>query len=139
MNQTTSSTVTGLPAATVVVSRALPAAIAGARDVARAFLDSLQLAVGPDTADSVVLVVSELVTNALRHAGGACVLQLTAHPDTIEVAVRDSCPRAPRMRAPDLNGGTGGFGWPMVDRLTRNTTVTPDETGGKFVRAFLPR
>lgn len=79
MNQTTISAMNGLPAAAAVVSRARPAAIAGARDVARAFLDSLQLAVGPDTADTVVLVVSELVTNALRHAGGACVLQLTAH------------------------------------------------------------
>ncbi len=64
-----------------------------------------------------VLVVSELVTNALRHGGGACTLYLSAHLDGIEVAVHDRSPRTPRMRTPDLNGGTGGFGWPMVDRL----------------------
>lgn len=100
-------------------------AVADARDAARAFLEGLrQPAVAPDAADTVVLVVSELVTNALRHGGGTCTLELTAHPDTIEVAVHDPSRHAPRMRTPDLNGGTGGFGWPMVNRLARATAVT---------------
>ncbi|MYW98738.1 MULTISPECIES: ATP-binding protein, partial [unclassified Streptomyces] len=86
-----------------------------------------------------LLVVSELVTNALRHGGGTCTLDLTAHPDTIEVAVHDSSPQAPRMRTPDLNGDTGGFGWPMVNRLARTTSVTLGPSGGKTVRALLPR
>lgn len=43
------------------------------------------------------------------------------------------------MRTPDLNGGTGGFGWPMVKRLARITRVTDAPGGGKIVRAFLPR
>lgn len=48
-------------------------AVADARDTARAFLTCLrQPAVAPDAADAVVLVVSELVTNALRHGGGRC-------------------------------------------------------------------
>ncbi|GAP50570.1 ATP-binding protein [Streptomyces azureus] len=56
-------------------------AIADARDTARAFLEGLQQpAVARDAADTVVLVVSELVTNALRHGGGRCTLELTAHP-----------------------------------------------------------
>lgn len=100
-------------------------AVADARDAARAFLEGLrQPAVAPDAADTVVLVVSELVTNALRHGGGTCTLELTAHPDTIEVVVHDPSRHAPRMRTPDLNGGTGGFGWPMVNRLARATAVT---------------
>ena len=94
--------------------------VADARGTTRVFLEALrQPAVDPETADSVVLVVSELVTNALRHGGGTYTLRLTAHPDTIEVAVDDPSPQAPRMRTPDLNGGTGGFGWPMVNRLGR--------------------
>ena len=96
-------------------------AVADARDSARAFLEGLrQPAIAAEAADTVVLVVSELVTNALRHGGGTCTLELTAHPDTIEVAVHDPSPHAPRMRTPDLNGGTGGFGWPMVNRLARS-------------------
>lgn len=86
-----------------------------------------------------VLVVSELVTNALRHGGGACTLELTAHPNSIEVTVHDHSPQAPRMRTPDLNGGTGGFGRPMVNRLAHATAVTRQADGGKAVSALLAR
>ncbi|MEU6944954.1 ATP-binding protein, partial [Streptomyces sp. NPDC046316] len=68
-----------------------------------------------------------------------CTLDLTARPDGIEVAVHDPSPHAPRMRTPDLNGGTGGFGWPMVNRLARSTQVTAAPSGGKAVRALLSR
>ncbi|MCX5401577.1 ATP-binding protein [Streptomyces sp. NBC_00102] len=113
--------------------------IAGARDSARTFLGALVPACATEAAGTVVLVVSELVTNALRHGGGACTLDLTAHPDGIEVAVHDHSPLLPRMRTPDLHGGTGGFGWPMVNRLARTTKVTPRQRGGKTVSALLPR
>lgn len=114
--------------------------VADARDATRAFLETLgQPGLAPEAADTVVLVVSELVTNALRHGGGTFTLRLTAHPGTIEVAVDDSSPQAPRMRAPDLNDGTGGFGWPMVNRLARTTAVTPRPAGGKTVSAGLAR
>ncbi|WP_063802739.1 ATP-binding protein [Streptomyces sp. NRRL S-1521] len=86
-----------------------------------------------------VLIVSELLTHALCHADGACILDLTAHTDSIEVAVHDPSPQAPRMRTPDLNGGTGDFGWPMVNRLAHATSVTRQPSGGKTVRAALPR
>ncbi len=113
--------------------------LAGARESARHFLEDLVPAIAAEAADTVVLVVSELVTNALRHGGGTCALDLTAHPDSIEVAVHDSSPRSPRMRTPDLNGGTGGFGWPMVNRLAHATAVTRQATGGKTVSALLAR
>ncbi|MET7642499.1 ATP-binding protein [Streptomyces sp. NPDC005426] len=115
-------------------------AVADARDATRAFLEALgQPGLAPATADTVVLVVSELATNALRHGGGTFTLRLTARPDTIEVAVDDASPQAPLMRTPDLNGGTGGFGWPMVNRLAHTTAVTPRPAGGKTVRAVLAR
>ncbi|WP_392871739.1 ATP-binding protein [Streptomyces sp. LN499] len=115
------------------------ASIAGARERARDFLEGLAHPLATEAADTVVLVVSELVTNALRHGGGTCTLDLTAHPDSIEVAVHDRSPQVPRMRTPDLNGGTGGFGWPMVNRLARNTAVTRQAAGGKTVGALLAR
>lgn len=102
--------------------------VADARDAARTFLEALRRP-EPTTeaADTVVLVVSELVTNALRHGGGTFNLHLTAHPDTVEVAVDDASPRTPLTRTPDLNGGTGGFGWPMVNRLARAVGEILDE------------
>ncbi|MET7646069.1 ATP-binding protein [Streptomyces sp. NPDC005426] len=114
--------------------------VAGARESARDFIDGLaRPTVTAESADTVVLAVSELVTNALRHGGGTCTLELTAHTDSIEVAVHDLSPQAPRMRTPDLNGGTGGFGWPMVNRLARTTAVTPRPSGGKTVSAHFSR
>jgi anti-sigma regulatory factor (Ser/Thr protein kinase) len=95
--------------------------------------------IAAEAADTVVLVVSELVTNALRHGGGACTLDLTAHPDSIEVTVHDRSPEMPRTRTPDLDDGTGGFGWPMVNRLARATAVTRPATGGKDCKALLTR
>ncbi|WP_405843044.1 ATP-binding protein [Streptomyces platensis] len=112
--------------------------VAAARESAREFLEDLaQPTIAAEAADTVILVVSELVTNALRHGSGPCALDLTAHPGSIEVAVHDGSPQAPRMRTPDLNGGTGGFGWPMVNRLARATAVTRRTTGGKTVSALL--
>ncbi|MFJ6426122.1 ATP-binding protein [Streptomyces hydrogenans] len=113
--------------------------IAWARDRARSFLDGLVPTLASEAADTVVLVVSELVTNALRHGGGTCTLDLAARPDGIEVAVHDPSPHTPRMRTPDLDGGTGGFGWPMVNRIATATSVTRHKAGGKTVSALLPR
>ncbi|WP_406187285.1 ATP-binding protein [Streptomyces sp. NBC_01006] len=60
----------------------------GARQAARAFLEARgQPAIGREQADTVALVVSELVTNAPRHGGGVYALRLAAHPGTIEVAI----------------------------------------------------
>ncbi|MFD3471251.1 ATP-binding protein [Streptomyces sp. NPDC058682] len=109
-------------------------AVARAHQAARAFLEALgQPAIGREQADTVVLVVSELVTNALRHGGGAT-LRLAAHPGAIEVAVEDR-PRLPRARTPDLVDGTGGFGWHMVNDLAHHVGVTP---GPKAARPSAP-
>ncbi len=123
----------------VCASLASLSAVAEARQAARTFLESLgQPTVDQEHADTVILVVSELVTNALRHGGGAYTLRLTTHPDTIEIAVEDPSPCPPSMRTPDLVDGTGGFGWHMVNDLAHATIVTPTPVGGKTVRALLP-
>ncbi|MFI7291954.1 ATP-binding protein [Streptomyces anulatus] len=116
------------------------ATIADAREKARSFLEALkEPALAAGMADTVILIVSELVTNALRHGGGTYTLRLTAHPNLVEVAVDDPSPRVPRMRAPDLTGATGGFGWRMVNNLARTTAVIHRPSGGKTVSAFLAR
>lgn len=103
-------------------------AVADARDEARAFLEGLQQpAVAPDAADTVVLVVSELVTNALRHGRGRCTLELTAHPDTIEVAVHDPSRHVPRMRTPDLTTAPAASAgpWSTVSPTPRRSPAGP--------------
>ncbi|KMO94631.1 ATP-binding protein [Streptomyces roseus] len=111
--------------------------VADARRAALAFLERLRRpSMTAEAADNVVLVVSELVTNALRHGGGSCTVELTAQVEGLEVAVHDASPHAPRTRTPDM-GGAGGFGWAMVNRLARATAVTRRASGGKTVSALL--
>jgi anti-sigma regulatory factor (Ser/Thr protein kinase) len=89
-------------------------------------------------ADTLVLVVSKLVTNAVRHGGGRYSLEPSAGPDTVTAAVSDPNPAPPRERTPDLNGGIGGFGWHMVRRLTSHLSITPGPGPGKSIHAQLP-
>ncbi|WP_328315397.1 ATP-binding protein [Streptomyces sp. NBC_00388] len=136
MSGTAVSRTSALPVSTVVQGESA-AGIGEARQAARAFADRLTPAPDPDMANTLVLVVSELVTNALRHGGGTFRLRLNARPDAIEVAVDDTSPQLPRMRTPDLTGTGGGFGWPMVNRLASTTAITRQAGGGKTVTACL--
>ncbi|MEU8890115.1 ATP-binding protein [Streptomyces sp. NPDC048442] len=119
-----------------------------AREVARSFAAGLSPVPAADAAESLVLVVSELVTNAVRHGGGRYTLALSASHDALVVAVGDSSSEGPHERAPDLDGGGGGFGWHMVRLLAREVTVFPGpradrsrraRSRGKTIRAVLPR
>ncbi|MFI9778031.1 ATP-binding protein [Streptomyces sp. NPDC051956] len=116
-----------------------PATAAQARDDMRDFFSELSPAPTPECTDNAVLVVSELVTNALRHAGGLTALRLAADRTTLEITVRDPSHAPPRERPPDLDGAGGGFGWQLVRFVSRTVAVTPSRNGGKSVRAVLPR
>lgn len=116
-----------------------PTTAAQARDDLREFFSELSPAPTGECVDNAVLVASELVTNALRHAGGLTALSLRADRMTLEIAVRDPSHAPPRERPPDLSGGGGGFGWPLVRLLARTVTVNPSGHGGKCVRAVLSR
>ncbi|MCX5387193.1 ATP-binding protein [Streptomyces sp. NBC_00083] len=116
-----------------------PATAAQARDTARAFLAALVPRPSNESIENAVLIVSELVTNALRHAGRATSLDLAADPSTLRVSVRDPSPVPPRERTPDLRGYEGGFGWLLVRYLAKSVAVTPAADGGKNVCVALPR
>ncbi|MEV0600238.1 ATP-binding protein [Streptomyces sp. NPDC050315] len=127
------------PAAFHVALTCRADAVAKARELTVTFLKGLSPPLTQDTLEEVVLVVSELVTNAVRHAGSpTCSLRLSADPDVIAVAVRDGSPVPPLPRNPDVCGEGGGFGWSMVSHLATSTSVTV-EPGGKTVNAVLPR
>ncbi|MEU8995449.1 ATP-binding protein [Streptomyces caniferus] len=114
-------------------------AVGPARHLATAFLEQLEPAVERDAKEAVILVVSELVTNAVRHAGGkVCTLRLRAGPESVVVDVHDSSPVLPRPRTPDVTGEGGGFGWSMVCRIATVVKIK-GEAAGKTVTAVIPR
>ncbi|GAA3446235.1 ATP-binding protein [Planomonospora venezuelensis] len=65
--------------------------------------------------EDVILVVSELVTNALLHGAGAPVLRVIGTPSRVRVEVADAGARLPRPRDP---GPFDGFGLNVVQRLS---------------------
>lgn len=94
----------------------LPNSIA-APALARGFVSSTlsSWAVGDAFAD-VPLLVSELVTNAVRHADGDVELSMRLEADRVRVAVTDGSDALPVMR--DLeNARNGGWGLHIVERL----------------------
>lgn len=86
-----------------------------------------------DWLDAAAVVVSELVTNAVRHGGGGVFLEIEAHGDRVVVSVADGSPVLPRRRAPD---GAGGRGMALIEALSDGWTVE-NHQGGKRVRVAL--
>ncbi|MFC9706091.1 ATP-binding protein [Streptomyces sp. NPDC056943] len=82
---------------------------------------------GPDIRDTVALVVSELVTNAVVHtASDRVICELREDEDTLRIAVRDEGGAAgPRMR--DCGEEERGRGLLIVDALC--TAWGADRTG----------
>jgi anti-sigma regulatory factor (Ser/Thr protein kinase) len=112
-------------------------AVVQARDQVRDFLTVYNHAVAPAMLRDSLLVVSELVTNAVMHAPGPCVLHLDYHDRVLAVAVRDTSPTLPAARVPDPAAANGGFGWHLLTHLTSRLEVQPHPEGGKTVTAVL--
>lgn len=81
--------------------------------------------------ETAVLFVSELVTNAVRHAGGGgskLVLRLEAAGTTLRIEVHDDGPQWPRPGTPS-GLGESGFGLIIVDALATTWGVSETATG----------
>jgi anti-sigma regulatory factor (Ser/Thr protein kinase) len=87
----------------------------------------------PDWLDGAAVVVSELVTNAVRHGGGCVALHVEAHEGRVVVSVADGSSVVPRRRDPD---GVGGRGIALIEALSDGWTVQ-NYQGGKRVRVEL--
>ncbi|MEV5609042.1 ATP-binding protein [Streptomyces sp. NPDC052225] len=115
-----------------------PGCIAQARAFAEAFLTQLRqewcVTVDRRTEGDVLLVVSELVTNADRHSHGPYVLELEGTPRQVAVVVYDSSAAAP-LRHPRDPARVGGHGLEIVDALADITVERVPV--GKRVRAVL--
>ncbi|WP_314219443.1 SpoIIE family protein phosphatase [Streptomyces zaehneri] len=85
-----------------------------------------------ETADAVLLVVSELVTNALVHTQGPVRLDLVLRGDRVRVSVSDSSPRAPAKPVIVDWEATGGRGLLLVEAMSDAFGSVP-VAGGKQV------
>jgi signal transduction histidine kinase len=78
------------------------------------------------------LVVSELVTNAVRHAGTEMRLTLELRGGALTVSVHDLGPGLPRL-IPPAERGYGGQGLAIVVQLAQAWGVAVEDGGGKAV------
>ncbi|WP_330302673.1 MULTISPECIES: SpoIIE family protein phosphatase [unclassified Streptomyces] len=85
-----------------------------------------------EVGDAVLLVVSELVTNALVHTQGPVRLDLMLRGDRVRVSVSDSSPRAPAKPVIVDWESTGGRGLLLVEAMSESFGSVP-VAGGKQV------
>lgn len=85
--------------------------------------------------DTVVLLVSEVVTNAVLHARSDIVLRVEDRLDTARVEVEDASPVPPRMHHFARSSATGR-GLRLLDRLAASWGVESDVPGGGKVVWF---
>ena len=103
-----------------------PGCIAEARSFAAQFVDQLRTEwcakIDDRARDEVLLVVSELVTNADRHSNGPYILELEGTDSAVTVCVYDSSAALPR-RFPKNPERVGRHGLEIVHVLAARVTV----------------
>ncbi|MFF8093026.1 ATP-binding protein [Streptomyces sp. NPDC016675] len=113
--------------------------IAEARRVAVEYLSASQRGsehpVSERAADAVQLVVSELITNAVKYGRGLIELTLSRTDDTLTVTVRDGGTTLPVRRSADP-GRVGQHGLEIVAALSQSLEIRP-EAAGKRVTALI--
>lgn len=111
----------------------LPPLVAVRRWAATALAD-----VDDDHLQAVLVVCTELVTNAYEHAQTACVLRIqhSRKPCRVRVEVEDASPEPPVLGRSRF-GDSRGRGLIIVDRLSEAWGVQPQD-GGKTVWALIP-
>ncbi|MER5432564.1 ATP-binding protein [Streptomyces sp. NPDC002588] len=133
------------PASSAVRARTVrftgePHDVTGARLATEEFLDELTRAAPPTAPEywhDIVLIVTELSSNAVQFAPGPFELRLRPTFDGVHVTLHDtsSVVPAPRPFRPDRGGG--GIGWYLIETLCTQVSVVTDDTG-KDVHVFLP-
>ncbi|WP_442737939.1 ATP-binding protein [Streptomyces pseudogriseolus] len=106
-----------------------PSAVANMRDSTAAFLS--RVGVSGELASSVVLVVSELVTNAINHGRGEVEVEVRIADGAISVSVTDEnpAPAVLRQAGPD---DTSGRGMALVEAFSDKWGSSGEETWCEF-------
>ena len=113
-----------------------------ARSVVREQWDSPERVEREEGVIDLLLVVSELVTNAIRHGDGLAGLEILPTPDGLRLAVHDNSDVVPAVAygsgaLPSRHHGNG-YGWPLVMRLAREITIDARPEGGKTISVLVP-
>ena len=91
-----------------------------------------------EVTETALLLVSEVVTNAITHGDGCPVVDIDVHPDWMRVCVTDDAAGVPEvMRQDDLSEhGRGLF---IVESLAARWGVSPHVPTGKSIWFELDR
>ena len=106
---------------------ARPTSAREARERVKPLLDSWPDEAGRDTA---ILLLSEVVTNAVRYADGEILITVTTEGHTLRAAVHDGSANLPIPRPSDE---TGGLGLLLIDQLSDRWGVHEHPGDGKTV------
>jgi two-component sensor histidine kinase len=114
------------------------------RSGVRALVADLGVPIDGDTLYGLLLIVSELVTNAVKHAAvlsPEMAVEIAVGADWIRIAVEDNHPYRPKALEAD-HGQTGGRGLLLVKTITEDAggqcDIAQTVTGGKVIWAALP-
>jgi two-component sensor histidine kinase len=110
----------------------------------RGLIADLGVPVDEDVLYGLLLIVSELVTNAVKHAAVLSPqidVEIAVGPDWIRVAVEDNHPYRPKALETD-HARTGGRGLLLVKSITDEAggacDIAQTPSGGKVIWAALP-
>jgi anti-sigma regulatory factor (Ser/Thr protein kinase) len=87
-----------------------------------------------------LLVTSELVTNAVRHAGGLTGFEAEVTESGLRLSVEDADDGLPELREPLTvdRPRCCGHGWRLVQRLAARVDIRPQPSGGKRITVLVP-
>ncbi|MPY45492.1 ATP-binding protein, partial [Streptomyces phyllanthi] len=113
-----------------------------ARSVVRESWDAPGRRASEEAVIDLLLVVSELVTNAIRHGGGIAGFEVDPTPEGLRLRVHDYSDVVPADAhgpgtLPPVHVGNG-YGWPLVIRLARDIAIERRPEGGKTISALVP-
>jgi anti-sigma regulatory factor (Ser/Thr protein kinase) len=102
-----------------------PSSATRARALAR---ERLEESCSSDTLDTVALLVTELVTNAILHARTPLLLTLEPRPGSVRICVEDESDEQPALRHYESDAVTGR-GLAMVEQLASSWGVDATPSG----------
>ncbi|MET9290982.1 ATP-binding protein [Streptomyces sp. NPDC003077] len=113
-----------------------PHSLRDVRRTVREYLDRWGLG---DLTPEACLVVTELLSNVHKHAGGKegaqCTLALREMPGGVEIVVSDSSSTLPEIKEPELYSDSGR-GLALILHVARRLEIVPTDTG-KDIRVVL--
>ncbi|MEU9744446.1 ATP-binding protein [Streptomyces niveus] len=115
------------------------ASVPAARACTREVVDAADTAIDGSALDDVLLCVSELATNAVRHGvpvGGALLVKVGADEHRVRVECHDANRRRPRLRHPADDDQTGR-GLLLVEALAYRRSISAAERTARAIRSAM--